>query len=809
MKKIGLLLCITNICLAQIKIKIDQFGYLPNAQKIAIISRPVLGYNGGSTFTPGIGANVYKVKDANTNAVVFSGTISAWNAGATDAISGDKTWWFDFSAVTTPGNYYIFDATTSEQSHTFTIDTIVYSAILQTCQKMYYYQRCGVEKFATFAGAPYSDAACHIGGNNQDAQCRLYSSPNDVSTNKDLSGGWHDAGDYSKYVNFTQEAINDLLLAYKENPDVWNDATGIPESGNGIPDILDHIKIETDWLLKMQQTNGSVLCIVGTQNFANASPPSADAAQRVYGPATTSASFTTAVVLAQASHIMAAIPALNSYSATLQTAAINAYNWAVSNPNITFYNSGGTIAAGENELGSTYEINARQFDANVYLYACTGLAAYKNYIDANYASIHAMQWYYWYQFELGHQDALLYYAKLSGTYLPTATVAADIIANYTTSITANNPESLPGFINKSSSYNAYMHANNYTWNSHNFIAHNAIMMYDAITYNINAANHTNYRNAANAYLSYYHGVNPLDNTYLTNTTSLGADHCITEIYHAWFTDGSVWDKTGTSLYGPPAGYLTGGVNPSYTLDDCCNTNSCGTAGNTLCNAASVTPPIGQPPLKSYKDFNTDWPQNSFKITEIGIYTQAAYLRLLSKFATPISTLPLAIAPTDLYLHGQIINNAILLKWNDKSLENYANIVLQKSNDGISFENVLVINNTTNTFIDKQTSLFQKYYYRLQGVQNSQIVYSNMASFSMMPSIEIYPNPVKNVLCSNGINCKKIIITNTSGATIMVFTDAQKQQFANGINVENLPTGLYFITMIQADGGQMVKRFWKE
>jgi endoglucanase len=67
------------------------------------------------------------------------------------------------------------------------------------------------------------------------------------------------------------------------------------------------------------------------------------------------------------------------------------------------------------------------------------------------------------------------------------------------------------------------------------------------------------------------------------------------------------------------------------VDGCCPT-SCGSSGtNALCNATLVTPPLNQPIQKSYRDWNTNWPQDSWTVTECGIYTQASYVRLLSWF----------------------------------------------------------------------------------------------------------------------------------------------------------------------------------
>jgi endoglucanase len=191
-------------------IKIDQFGYRPNDQKIAVISNPQTGYNSALSFTPG---TTYQVRNWNTDTVVFTGSITAWNSGAEQAQSGDKVWWFDFSSVTTSGVYYIFDPANNVGSYKFVIDPCVYNAALKQALRMFYYQRCGSAKTSACAGKGWADTECHT-GILQDTDCRLYND-NSVSTSRNLKGGWHDAGDYNKYVNFTFSTVMDLLLAYK------------------------------------------------------------------------------------------------------------------------------------------------------------------------------------------------------------------------------------------------------------------------------------------------------------------------------------------------------------------------------------------------------------------------------------------------------------------------------------------------------------------------------------------------------------------------------------------------------------------
>ncbi|MDQ3021647.1 MAG: glycoside hydrolase family 9 protein [Bacteroidota bacterium] len=611
-------------------IKIDQFGYRTADKKIAVISNPITGYNNTSPFIPG---NNYQIRRWSDDAVIFSGTITAWNGGATQTQSGDKVWWFDFSSVTSTGAYYVFDVTKNVGSYQFVIGDDIYLSTLKQTMRVFYYQRCGTPKASPYAGTGWTDAACHT-GSLQDLECRLYNN-NTPSTSKNLSGGWHDAGDYNKYVNFTFEPVMDLLLAYKENASMWGDDYNIPESGDGIPDILNEVKYELDWLLKMQNVNGSVLSIVGVTNFGSGSPPSADHNQRLYGPATTSATFTASALFAIGAIQFNSI-GQTAFANILQTASVNAWNWASANPGITFYNSG-IIGAGEQEVG-TYETLVRQMAASVFLFAHTGNAAYKTFFENNYNQMHLIQWNFAYPFENGTQNMMLYYASLAGA---SSSVSSAIKNAYSNSMKTNNADNLPAYLNKSDAYRAYLSNQNYTWGSNTTKGRQGIMFNNMIVYDLDSANKSNYREAAMGFINYFNGINPTAFCYLTNMGSYGAENSINEIYHAWFEDGSaLWDRVGTSVYGPPPGFVSGGPNPYYSLDGCCP-SGCG-SGNSLCTPSLVTPPLGQPIQKSYKDWNTSWPQNSWTITEPAIYTQAAYARLISQFVKSSSAIEIKL-----------------------------------------------------------------------------------------------------------------------------------------------------------------------
>ena len=255
-------------------IKIDQFGYLPASKKVAVIVDPITGYNAAESFSPGTGANNYQVRRWSDDVVVYTGTLTAWNSGGTHAQSGDRGWWFDFSSLTTSGSYYIFDVSQNKGSYRFEISSSAYSEVLKHAVRVFFYQRINFAKTVPYANARWADGAAFEGA-TQDRFARSRYDKTNPATAKDLHGGWMDAGDYNKYTSFTFAPLCTMLETYRLYPAVFLDNYGIPESGNGIPDLMDEIKWELDWLKRMQDasgTNGFYLK-VGVDNYNAASPP--------------------------------------------------------------------------------------------------------------------------------------------------------------------------------------------------------------------------------------------------------------------------------------------------------------------------------------------------------------------------------------------------------------------------------------------------------------------------------------------------------------------------------------------------------
>jgi endoglucanase len=273
----------------------DQFGYRPLSQKTAVIRNPQAGYDSLEVFIPG---STYALVEKETSEQVFSGTPVTWKNGLTDASSGDKVWWFDFSSVTAPGTYYVLDVDSNLRSYEFEIREDIYQEVMVQALRTFFYQRSGFEKQPPFACEEWADGASHM----QDKKARDFLSKSDASTERDVSGGWYDAGDFNKYTSWTASYIVDFMKAFIENPGVWGDDYNIPESGNNIPDILDEAKWGLDHLLRLQQPDGSMLSVVGA---AHASPPSKATGPSYYGRPNTSGTLNAAGAFAIASKVYA------------------------------------------------------------------------------------------------------------------------------------------------------------------------------------------------------------------------------------------------------------------------------------------------------------------------------------------------------------------------------------------------------------------------------------------------------------------------------------------------------------------------
>lgn len=587
-------------------IHIDQFGYLEDSDKVAVISDPITGYNAADSYTPGASL---KLVDELTGVTVLTANVTSWNNGATHTQSGDRGWWFDFSTVTTPGTYYILDEANNTKSYSFEISDEIYNNVAKSAFKMFYYNRCNHDKIQPFADLNYTDGI-NFTNALQDVNCRYIFDSNNASLERDLTGGWLDAGDYNKYTTFALDVIHDLLYAYQESTAIFTDDWNIPESGNGIPDILDEVNWELQWLEKMMNADGSVINKMGSQNYSEnvSSPPSNNTDQRFYGPTCTSASISVASMFSHAALVYENVQSLASYSTTLKNKAITCFDYFTTQADANALEENcdnGEIVAGDADMAIAQQMEVA-LEAAVHLYELTDSVVYANYIIANIndAPFISGGW-------LGNNtnsilEALLHYAELPNADASTATTIDNAFRLHV----EQDWNDFFG-MNEVDLYRSFMPDWSYSWGSSKGKAEYGILNRILRNYEFYPAENVNYEKKDIETLHYFHGVNPQNMVYLTNMYGLGGEKCVNQIYHQWFADGTDYDHALNSLYGPAPGYVTGGANGSYS--------------STL-----LSPPYNQPLQKAYADFNhggTDLVP--WEITEPAIYYQASYLRLIA------------------------------------------------------------------------------------------------------------------------------------------------------------------------------------
>ncbi|GGN04695.1 hypothetical protein GCM10010967_44640 [Dyadobacter beijingensis] len=769
-------------------IHVDQFGYAPAAEKVAVLSNPVQGYNAALSYTP---PATLEVRNSVNHAVAFSGPVTVWNNGNTQANSGDQGWWFDFSALTAAGSYYVFDGVNNQRSAVFEIAPNPYGNVMLAAMKMFYYNRCNMAKAAPYAAGKWTD------GNNfahplQDANARYVYDQSNAALERELTGGWFDAGDYNKYVSFTHSPLHDLLYAYEENPAVFTDNFNIPESKNGIPDILDEVKWELDWLFKMTNADGSTHNKMGSRNYSEniSSPPSVNVDGRYYGPVCTSASATIASVFSHASLVYAGIPALAAYAGQLEAKAASCFNYV-----LPFYNTSalqtncddGSIVSGDADVGTGPQRNMLLIAA-IYLFERTGNAVYNQFVTNNYAGTDVMSSGFWGVDATELQDALLRYARL-----PNATPAvATAILNSAGSAVNNNWNDFFGWTN-ADLYRAFMPDWSYHWGSNmpkaDYANVNRTMLKAGL------GNAAGLRRKAAEQIHYFHGINPQGIVYLSNMYGVGGDRCANEIYHTWFNDGTIYDNALTSPNGPAPGYVTGGPNADYTI----NTQS---------------PPYGQPRQKSYLDFNTGWPTNSWEITEPAIYYQAAYVRLLAHSTLPIED-PLPVELADFYVK-ELTSGQAQLYWKTVSEVDNERFEVERSADGLDFRMIGEVPGSRTsqqahyyTFTDAETPNTTTYYRLKQVDTDGQFEYSKIIALYRNgdASFRLGPNPLTDFVdlqMPKHVGPATVKLMSMSGVELM-------RSPVNGsgrVSIADLPKGIYLLQVERGSERLFTQRIFK-
>lgn len=579
------------------RIHVDQFGYLPQEEKVAVISDPQKGYNAADSYQPGA---TLEVRDRKTKKVVASGAPKTWKGGAVHEDSGDKGWWFDFSAVKTPGEYYIFDPKAGRRSAIFEVRESVFAPILKAASRMFYYQRLNTPIEEPYAQKPWIEAPAYP----QDAKTRSVTAKEDANTERDMRGGWMDAGDTNKYPPFNYEVIHPLLYAYRANPKTFGDANNIPESGNGLPDLLDELKVQLDWMVKMQFEDGSVPVKMGVIDYNGTWPISNDKRPRYYGPKDTGAAIVVAGYFANAARVYAGFPKWKAFADDLKRRAILSWNWYQKTPK-TEKSDTGEIKSGIANRSAEDQLMAEAIAA-VHLFALTKEAKYNESVIKNAPKTRQLAEPFWSPYGTTASEALVDYLSLPGADAALCRRIKDQLKKSALSDQWAPPAS-------ADLYRAWMAPSCYHWGSNAIRANQGHMALMAARYaDVSAADRARLRQRALDMLHSFHGVNPLTLVYLSNMGQYGAELSCKYLYH------ERWGVGSPHSGNPAPGYVVGGANQQFS-------------GTQQEGQPSVQWLKQQPRAKAYADFDKAWPEAGWELSEPAIYYQAMYIRLLSEF----------------------------------------------------------------------------------------------------------------------------------------------------------------------------------
>lgn len=502
-------------------IKINQLGFNPNSEKLAVV--------------PDIATTQFRIINRSDNSIVLTGNLSATQSWSPASESVKLA---DFSAVKTAGDYKIeVDGVT--QAANFKITANAYDALNAGSIKAFYYNRSGTQLLETHAGI-YKRAAGHPG-------TQVYIHPSAASTNRPAGTvisapkGWYDAGDYNLYIVNSGISTYTLLAAFEAYPEYFtNQNLNIPETGDQVPDLLNEILWNLDWMLAMQDPNdGGVYHKLTSKNFSGFVMPSVDTSDRYVVQKATAATLDFAAVMAVASRVFADYESVYpGLSAQMLTAAEKAWAWAKANPQIYYNQPSDITTGGYGDSNVTDEFAW----AAAELYITTQNNNYYTEMNATNVSVDVPGW--------GNVKSLSWVSLGRNIDSLTTIADKDLIKNRLFSLA----DTISGR-KQASAYAVSMASGDFVWGS-NAVAMNQAMMLLAAYDQDNSK--IQYLQAAQSLLDYVLGRNPTDYSFVTGFGSKTPMH----IHHR--------PSAADGIVAPIPGFIAGGPNPGQQDKSDCN-----------------------------------------------------------------------------------------------------------------------------------------------------------------------------------------------------------------------------------------------
>lgn len=358
--------------------RVNQLGYLPDGAKTA------------SFLTPHTRPQRWELRQGGK--LIARGRTSP---AAVDKASGDRLQQIDFSTVAATGSGFTLTVG-ANTSHAFSISPTIYRAAFYDALKYFYHNRSGIEIATQYTGGGLSSYAAnsrwsrpagHVSRGDNKGDFTVPCWPNTCGYALDVPKGWYDAGDHGKYVVNGGISVWTLLNMaergrYWGRTTRWGDGTlHIPESANGIPDLLDEVRWELEFLLAMQVPAGQPLAGMVHHKVHDVEwtglplAPDQDPQPRALVPPSTAATLNLAATAAQAARVWKDHDP--AFSARCLQAAQSAWEAARQHP-VTLYRGGFDTG------GGAYDDDRVDDDfywAAVELYLSTGNPRYRPTID--------------------------------------------------------------------------------------------------------------------------------------------------------------------------------------------------------------------------------------------------------------------------------------------------------------------------------------------------------------------------------------------------------------------------------------------
>ncbi len=500
-----------QVAVAPGTIQLNQLGFLPEAAKWAALP------DGPQTR--------FRVLRAGTDVEVLSGNLGAtahWEPAR------QRVRLADFSALKAPGRYQLV-VDGLARSDSFVVADDAYAALNAASIKAFYFNRAGIDLRPVHAG-PWARPAGH-----PDTQVRVHASAagpgRAEGTHISSPKGWYDAGDYNKYIVNSAISVYTLLAAYEHFPAHFRrQALNIPESGNGLPDLLNELLWNLEWMLSMQDpADGGVYHKLTNQRFdANVMPHQA-VGERYVVQKGAAATLDFAAVAAAASRVFREFEAQRpGLSARLLVAARRAWDWAQAHP-AAVYRQPPDIQTGEygdDTMDDEFAWAAAE------LYISTGEARFWDAIKApqlanqvpSWGDVKGLAWVSLAQ----HRDGLTPRADKA--------LIADRINTLATQLTTQWAQS---------AYRTTLQASDYVWGSNAVVLNQALMLIQGYR----LTGQRDQLDAAQAALDLVLGRNPLG---LSMVTGFGARSPLHPHHRPSMADG---------VSAPVPGFIVGGPNP--------------------------------------------------------------------------------------------------------------------------------------------------------------------------------------------------------------------------------------------------------